>query len=431
MKRNLLVISIIAIMSILLVACGGNDNANKGKGNDSGNSDETVELKVAVFPADLDSFEVAYEVFHEENPNIEVTFDSFPQKQYYEKIRIQLSGGVGYDVFAGQVDTLVDTGILQPLNDHIKDANMDVSGYGAIYDSMIYDDEVLGLPFRKSNWMLYYNKDIFDEQGVDYPSDDMTWDEFSELAMEVTREGDDPIYGAYMQQWPSTWYMQGIQEGASVLDKDLSVFENALQQRVDLEDAGAIMKWSEQVTTGAHYNEAFQKGNTAMNLIGDWHVEQLRTAKENGEIDFAWDVVPVPHPEGVEKNTTLALPVALMVNENSKEKEASLKFLEFMAGVEGAEIFAERGIIPGYQNDDIETAYLGEESQEPEGLHYFLETNEYAEYPMEIGVKNIVIEQIFKQEGELALLGEQTVEEAIKKMEERVESEWASKHSDN
>lgn len=33
-----------------------------------------------------------------------------------------------------------------------------------------------------------------------------------------------------------------------------------------------------------------------MNLIGDWHIAQLRTAEQEKKINFDWDVVPVPHP---------------------------------------------------------------------------------------------------------------------------------------
>ncbi|MYL59564.1 extracellular solute-binding protein, partial [Virgibacillus halodenitrificans] len=330
-----------------------------------------------------------------------------------------------------QIDTMVDTGILAPLDEHIKESDMDVSGFGNMYDAMKVEDEVLGLPYRKSNWMMYYNKDLFDEKGVEYPSDDMTWAEFRELSEKMTSgKAGNKTYGAYIQQWPQTWYMSAVQDGASIIDKDLSPFKDALQNRVDLEKDGSIMSWSEQITTGAHYNAAFQKGNVAMNIIGDWHVAQLRQAEADGDISFDWDVVPIPHPEGVQKNTTLALPVGLMMNKNTKHEEAAFKALKFFTGKEGAKTFASEGYITGYVDDEIKEAYLGDGSQKPENLHYFLETKEYPEYPMLPGVKNIVVQQIYKQEGELALLGEQTVEETIKKIEERVQSEWASKYEE-
>jgi len=428
--------SFLIFLSLILVlaACGGNSTSGDGDtSSDSSskkNSSETS-LKVAVFPADLPSFESAYEKFKEENPDINVEFETFPQEQYYEKIRMQLSSGIGYDVFAGQIDTMMDTGIIEPLDSYIEKSDLDVAGFASMYDAMKYEEGVLGLPYRKSNNMMFYNKDLFDQAGVEYPSEDMTWAEFREVAKKLTSgSGADKTYGAFIQPWPQLWYMQGVQTGASIIDKDLSIFADSLQYRIDLEKDGSIMSWSEQVSTGAHYNAAFQKGNVAMNIIGDWHVAQLRQAEEEGKISFDWDVVPVPHPEGVEANTTLALPVALMLNSKSENKDAAFKFLSYMTGKQGAEIFAGDGYLTGYVDEDIKSIYLGDGELKPKNGHYFLETVEYPEYPMLPGVKNIVVQQIYKQEGELALIGDQTVEETINNIAKRVQDEWASKYAE-
>ncbi|PLR86592.1 extracellular solute-binding protein, partial [Bacillus sp. V33-4] len=306
-----------------------------------------------------------------------------------------------------------------------------LSGYGTMYEAYKVDGKVMTLPYRKSNWMLYYNKTLFDEKGIDYPSDDMTWNEFRELAKEISSgSGNNKIYGAYLQQWPQTWYMSAVQGGASIIDKNLTPFKDALQLRVDLEEDGSIMKWSEQVSTGAHYNTAFQKGNIAMNIIGDWHVAQLRQAEKEGTLKFDWDVAPIPHPEGVAKNTSLALPVSIMMNKNTEHPKEAFEFLKYMTGKDGAKLLASEGYLTGYMDEDIEKAYLGDGSQKPKNLHYFLETKDYPEYPMIPGVNNIVVGQIFKQEGELVLIGQKSVDDAIKEITKRVQSEWASKYGD-
>ncbi|GIN71403.1 ABC transporter substrate-binding protein [Bacillus sp. J14TS2] len=422
------------MIAFLGIVAGCSSGAVKGENSDansSKNDNEKVSLKMAVFPDDEATFERVYEEFTKDHPNIEITFESFPQQQFYEKIRMQLSGGEGYDLFTGQMDQMIDTGLLASLDEYIKEADVDVSGYGTLYDTYKHEDEVKSLPYRKSNTMLYYNKTLFDEQGVDYPSDDMTWEEFRELAKKLTNgSGDKKVYGAFIQPWPQLWYMSAVQSGVSIIDKDLTPFTAALQLRLDMENDGSIMKWSEQVTSGAHYNAAFQKGNVAMNIIGDWHVSQLREAEEEGDIDFDWDVVPVPHPEGVEKNTTTALPVTIMMNNNTKYPKEAFEFLRYATGKEGAIQFASDGYLTGYMNDEVKEAYMGDGSQKPKNLHYFLEAKEYSEYPMLQGVKNIVVEQIFKQEGELALIGEQSVEEAIENITKRVETDWASKYGD-
>ncbi|MCZ8514249.1 sugar ABC transporter substrate-binding protein [Paenibacillus filicis] len=415
----------------LSTGCATTKDAVKGgSGAASSGDNKPVTLKMTVLPDDQDTFKLVLDEFKKENPNINVQIDTIPQQQYYDKLRLQLSSGEDIDLIGGNMDVFLDTGILEPLDDYIKKSNMDVSGFGPLYDNLKVNDKTYGLPYRKSNWMLYYNKTLFDQMNVPYPKADMTWDEFREQAKKMTKgEGANKIYGAFLHPWAQTWYMQAVQTGASIIDKDLTPFKKALQFRMDMENDGSIMSWAEQITTSAHYNSAFQKGNVAMNLIGDWHVAQLRQAEQEKKISFDWDVVPVPHPPGVPANTSLATPVSLMLNKNSKHKDEAFKVLQFMTGAKGAKIFASKGFLTGYTNDEIRKAYIGDGSMKPKNIHYFVEQKEYPEYPLLPGVKNILVNNVYKQEGEMALTKAETVDQAIQKIGERVQKEWADKYA--
>ncbi|WP_284645138.1 ABC transporter substrate-binding protein [Paenibacillus silviterrae] len=415
----------------LLAGCASSQpSAGQTGSTPSGDKPAAVSLKVTVLPDDLETFKAAYAEFSKENPSIQATFESIPQQQYYEKIRLQLSTGEAIDLFGGNMDVFLDTGVLEPLDEYIKKGNVDVSGYGPLYDSLKVNDKIYGLPYRKSNWMLFYNKTLFDQANVPYPKADMTWNEFRDLAKKMTKgEGANKVYGAFLHPWAQTWYIQAVQTGASIIDKDLTPFKKALQFRLDMEKDGSIMGWSEQITTSAHYNSAFQKGNVAMNLIGDWHVAQLRLAEAEKKISFDWDVVPIPHPEGVAPNTSLATPVSLMLNKNSKHKEEAFKLLQYLSGAKGAKHFAAKGFLTGFINDEIRKAYIGDGSQKPKNIHYFVEQKEYPEYPLLPGVKNILVNNIYKQEGEMVFTKAQTVDQAIQNIGQRVEKEWAEKYS--
>ncbi|MEK3721771.1 ABC transporter substrate-binding protein [Paenibacillus sp. FSL H8-0034] len=405
------------------------ETSNEGAAKPAGENTKPVSLKMTVLPDDLDTFKLVFEEYKKENPNITVQLDTIPQQQYYDKLRLQLSSGDDIDLIGGNMDVFLDTGILEPLDDYIKKSNVDVSGFGPLYDNLKVNDKMYGLPYRKSNWMLYYNKTLFDKMNVPYPKADMTWEDFRELAKKMTQgEGANKMYGAFLHPWAQTWYIQAVQTGASIIDKDLTPFKNALQFRMDMENDGSIMSWAEQITTSAHYNSAFQKGNVAMNLIGDWHIAQLRTAEQEKKINFDWDVVPVPHPAGVAPNTSLATPVSLMLNKASKHKEEAFKLLQFMTTAKGAKIFAAKGFLTGYTNDDIRKAYIGDGSMKPTNIHYFVEQKEYPEYPLLPGIKNIVLNNIYKQEGEMALTKAQTADQAIQKIGERIQKEWADKY---
>src|SRR5699024_3339772 len=58
----------------------------------------------------------------------------------------------------------------------------------AVYSHQPDDEGLYALPGELSYHGLAYNKDVFDKFGVDYPEDDMTWDDVISLAREVTGE---------------------------------------------------------------------------------------------------------------------------------------------------------------------------------------------------------------------------------------------------
>ncbi len=77
--------------------------------------------------------------------------------------------------------------------------------------------------------ILYYNKDLFDDAGIDYPTDDWTWDDLEAAALAMTKDVDgEHQYGFGMatnntiQMWPIMIWAGGgdfIVDGASVFNK--------------------------------------------------------------------------------------------------------------------------------------------------------------------------------------------------------------------
>src|SRR5699024_10668784 len=50
------------------------------------------------------------------------------------------------------------------------------------------EGKITALPYNKTVWATFYNKDIFDTFDVPYPTDGMTWNEMPDLAKQVTGE---------------------------------------------------------------------------------------------------------------------------------------------------------------------------------------------------------------------------------------------------
>ena len=69
----------------------------------------------------------------------------------------------------------------------------DLTPYGTVLEQhYVIDGGLYALPFRTNDWVIYYNKKIFDDAGVAYPTNDMTWEQFFELGKQLSH---DDVYG--------------------------------------------------------------------------------------------------------------------------------------------------------------------------------------------------------------------------------------------
>ena len=67
------------------------------------------------------------------------------------------------------------------------------------------DEALWGLPRDVSAFAVYYNRELFDEAGLEYPGEsDWTWEEFAEAAEEISALGEE-IQGFGMNAWWANW----------------------------------------------------------------------------------------------------------------------------------------------------------------------------------------------------------------------------------
>jgi multiple sugar transport system substrate-binding protein len=362
----------------------------------------------------------AYEALH---PNVTVDLILTPSAEYNDKLKVALAGGEDIDVYitsngANYSDVAVKFQA-EPLGDRITADDWNILPFGNTITNSTIDGQILGIPTIKGGFMLYYNKDIFDEAGIPYPSDDMTWDEYADLAKQLTKgEGQTKVWGSFMQNWAQLWYMPLIQAGQTIFDDDLTLAKEGLELRASMQNEDlSEMQWAEVVTGKIHHRDAFAAGNVAMMVIGDWMITILNGYQEDGTIDFDYDVTNPPHPEGVEAGTTIGGPgVFLSINGNSEHKDEAWEFIKFMAGKEGSMILAESKQSPAYVDDEIIDAYLGDEPQ-PEHIDTFLRLNTLPIYPFRQGAKDV--DGIMGEEGTLYFIGEQSIEETMENIVSR------------
>lgn len=194
-KRRLTALSL-AVMTAAasLAGCGGGSKpaettaagnaaattAASGGETTAAASGEKVKLTVSVWDnASSPQFQAMADAFMEKNQNVEVELIDTQADEYNNKITVMLAGGdTDPDVImVKEADTQVsmkDKNQLLDLTDYIAKDNVDLSLYNGAAEQLQMDGKQYSLPFRRDWYVLYYNKDLFDKAGVEYPKDDMT-----------------------------------------------------------------------------------------------------------------------------------------------------------------------------------------------------------------------------------------------------------------
>ncbi|HXF63960.1 MAG TPA: sugar ABC transporter substrate-binding protein [Caldilineaceae bacterium] len=136
----------------------------------------------------LDSYEA-------DNPGISIEIEHYPFGDYNQKIPLELAAGTGPDVIS-TVDLIAPQLIsanraldLTPYIDlYQSEVGKDISEiyFPAALDIFSRDDKLFAIPYYVDPSIMWINKGLFDEAGLAYPSAEWTWDEFLNLARQLT-----------------------------------------------------------------------------------------------------------------------------------------------------------------------------------------------------------------------------------------------------
>lgn len=326
---------------------------------------EAITLKWAIWDKDITPYWNALkDAYEAANQNVTIEMVDLGSTDYMTVLATELSGsGSDFDVVTIKdvpgYATLVSKNTLEPLDSYISDAGIDVSQYGGVDKQITVDGSLYELPFRNDFWVLFYNKDIFDAAGVEYPTNDMTFEEYDALARQVA----DPtfgaqVYGTHYHTWRSAVQLFGVLDGKhSILDGEYDFLKPYYEMVLGQEDDQICRNYADLSAEGLHYSAAFSGGDVAMMNMGSWFISTMIANLQSGEYDSSlcgnWGMVKYPHAEGVEAGSTLGTITGLSVTSVSEQKQAAFDFVAWVSGAEGAKVMAETGNFPALMNDEV------------------------------------------------------------------------------
>ena len=418
-------LSIVAVAG-LMVGCGGKgeNSAKNSTQQDSGNG--AVTLKIALWDySNTEYFKNIFNSFSEKYPNIKCEAVEFSSDEFDTSILTQMSAKTDFDIVFNKdiptINALISQGHIMELDNFMEqDKDFDKRNYSGLIEQLTMDNKTYGVPFRKDNTLLFYNKDLFDKAGVAYPKDGMTMKEYEDLAEKMTSgEGNDKVYGAHTHTWTSnvSQYARRVEEFNPI---DSSTYEALIPYYntiLDMQSKQFTQDYGSLKTSNIHYSGVFYNQQAAMLEIGTWYINMLC---ENA--DFNWGVCSLPNDKGEANDKAVGGVTPVSIGKYSKNPEVAWEFIKYICGEEGAKILAQNGILPGFGGEAVNNIFdaLPESHKGvPENLSRYIDLDTYIiEFPMSIKAKEI--DTIINEEHSAIMTGTETPEEGIKHMTERV-----------
>jgi len=364
----------------------------------------------------IEAFKIAY-------PNVSIEIIDIPSADYTQRLTIMLNGGSDVDVFwikdGDTTKSIANRGQLADLSDYVKQDNIKLGDFHGLADRFIIDNKLVALPASTSYYVLYYNKDIFDNMRIPYPSNNMTWAEWERLAGRLTSgSGNDKIFGGLLHTWQACVQNWGVQDGRyTIMDTDYSFFMPYYEMALRMQRAGHIMDYGTLKSLGVHYSSLFLGGSIATLPMGTWFFTTIIERIKNNESDIRWGISTLPHPPNTENGWTIGSVTPIAMNQASRNKELAWKFINFITGIEGAKIYASYGQFPGRTNEETLNVIASLPGM-PQGSAQALEVkNIVLDRPMELKVGEI--NQMLGEVHSLIMLEEVSIQRGLESMARR------------
>lgn len=353
--KNKMLISFIAVgLCLSLTACGGE---SKETGKESSSDKQKLVIWSWGENEEKKAREDAVEIFIKNHPEIEVEHSVIPTSDHAwdQKAAAAYAAGTGPDVIQMSPDYYgLYSNYYEDLSPYFEKDKVNVEEVftEGMLDAYYRPDGMLeGMPLIENVFVLAYNKDMFDKFGVEYPSEDWTWEDLRKAAkMFAGGEGADATYGI-VNHWVSP-QLALICKGGIPYSDDLSTLkikstevEEGLNLFKDLVESNAMP--NDTAAKSMPKEQLFVSGHAAMYPLGGFETKLI--ADQIGD-NFQWNVVTMPKVENSQTNNILyATGYAMM--KNTPNSEAAWTFLKEIGfeNEEMAKINARVGI-PGNKN---------------------------------------------------------------------------------
>ncbi len=225
-----------------------------------------------------------------------------------------------------------------------------------------YDGTVMSIPKDFNTLALHFNKDIFDDAGVAYPTSDETWDSLQEKLVAVHKALPEvngiclvADYARFAEFALGTGWEQFGADGKTVLDDN---FKRAFAFYTGLIKAGAAVPAADvgQGWTGG----CLAAELSAVAIEGAWMIGAIKDSAPN----MNYGTVRLPKDPVTGGSGNLIFTVGWTVNAASPVKDSAHKLAELLTSEKAQQWVLEQGLALPSRSAMADGEYLKGESQE-------------------------------------------------------------------
>ncbi|WP_433260759.1 ABC transporter substrate-binding protein [Actinosynnema sp. CS-041913] len=279
------------------------------------------------------------ETFNRTHPGVRVEMNVMPWDVLFQKMPAAYNAGRGPDLAAFEtvrIAMYASRGFLGAVDDWYTAASAALHQHAA--EATRYDGKRYGLPFTFTPTLLFYNRKLFREAGLDPDRPPTTWPEWQDHALRLTKftEGSDTPsqFGLAIPDHQSVqiWPILLWGNGGDILSAD--------GRRPAVDDPAtveAVRTWADLIATrkvspiglsGPEADKLFETGKAAMEIVGPWMTAGFTKAG----VDYGVAMVPA----GPKRQVTMAASttLALSATADATTRRAAGEFFAFWTSPE-------------------------------------------------------------------------------------------------
>ena len=313
-------------------------------------------LHITSIPAEVELMQSIADDFMAQNPDIKIELPFLENEAFKAKLTTLLQSADAPDVFhswgGGVFYEQAAAGVLRPVEDVLSAEAKDNMGTAGVSAFTAPDGHLYGVARDVSEVVLWYNKTLFEQAGVD-PASMATWDGFLAGVQAFKDAGITPIAIGAKDKWPAHFWWSKLvvrlagQDGFNAAARgegDGFAGEDFVKAGEYFLQLAELDPWQEGFLA-AGYGDAsglFGDGKAAMHLMGDWDYGAMKdnSANKLGIPDEDLGILPFPTIEGGKGDPTDTLGGLGGILFSKNASDAAVKWVEFFNSPENQAKYA-------------------------------------------------------------------------------------------